>query len=222
MSPPGGVWGGSPKKGVSVNKKTMGDVRSSELRGIEQPMSAKERELLRRGYALFEHFHEQLHEEHEQMRDARRMRQLRQDERSTTSPTMSTLNSCVDNVVADQIDNMPQAVMIPEREETMQSAEEMTDVVGFALYHAGWPGKYQKIMEDAVVTGTGVAQVFWDDDAQDGEGMASVLCWHPEDFYPDPMYEDIQDGRACCAPGASPRALRAAAHENAQTAHIRA
>jgi hypothetical protein len=52
-------------------------------------------------------------------------------------------------------------------------------------------------MEDAVVTGTGVAQVFWDDDAQDGEGMASVLCWHPEDFYPDPMYEDIQDGRAC-------------------------
>ena len=180
-----------------MKKNSMGDVRQSELRGIEQPMSAKERELLRRGYALFEHFHEQLREEHEEMRDARRMRALRQDERSGTSPTMSTLNSCVDNVVADQIDNMPQAIMIPEREETMQSAEEMTDVVGFVLYHAGWPGKYQKIMEDAVVTGTGVAQIFWDDEAQDGEGMASVLCWHPEDFYPDPMYEDIQDGRAC-------------------------
>lgn len=180
-----------------MKRRNMGDVRSGELRGIEQPMSAKERELLRRGYTLFEHFHEQLREEHEEMRASRRMRQLRQDEKSGTSPTMSTLNSCVDNVVADQIDNMPQAMMIPEREETMKSAEEMTDVVGYVLYHAGWPGKYQRIMEDAVVTGTGVAQVFWDDDAQDGEGMASVLCWHPEDFYPDPMYEDIQDGRAC-------------------------
>ena len=114
-----------------MKKREMGDVRESELRGIEQPMSAKERELLRRGYALFEHFHEQLREEHEEMRAAREMRALRQDERSRTSPTMSTLNSCVDNVVADQIDNMPQAMMIPEREETMQSAEEMTDGGGY-------------------------------------------------------------------------------------------
>ncbi len=173
------------------------DVRESELRGIEQPMSERERELVRRGYALFEHFHEQLREEHEEMREARRMRALRQSERSGTSPAMTTLGSCVDNVVADQIDNMPEARMTPEREETMQSAQEMTDVVGFVLYHAGWPGKYQRIMEDAVVTGTGVAQVFWDEEMEDGEGMANVLCWHPEDFYPDPMYEDIQDGRAC-------------------------
>ena len=180
-----------------MKRRNMGDVRQGELRGIEQPMSAQERELVRRGYALFEHFREQLREEHEEMRQARLMRAIRQDERSGTSPAMSTLNSCVDNVVADQIDNMPQAMMIPEREETMESAEEMTDVVGFVLYHAGWPGKYQRIMEDAVVTGTGVAQVFWDDDAEDGAGMANVLCWHPEDFYPDPMYEDIQDGRAC-------------------------
>lgn len=174
-----------------------GDVRQSELRGIDQPMTGEERAILRRGYTLFEHFHEQLRAEHEEMRDARRMRMLAQSEKSGTSPAMSTLNSCVDNVVADQIDNMPEAKMIPEREETLQSAEEMGDVVGFVLYHAGWPGKYQRIMEDAVVTGTGVAQVFWDDELEDGEGMASVLCWHPEDFYPDPMYEDIQDGRAC-------------------------
>ena len=24
-----------------------------------------------------------------------------------------------------------------------------------------------------------------------------MLAWHPEDFYPDPMYEDIQQGRGC-------------------------
>ena len=178
--------------------ENMGDMRMSrELRRRDQAISIEEKALLARGYELFEFFHEQLREEHEEMRDARRMRQLTQADRSRTSPTLSTLQSCIDNVVADQIDNMPQALMIPEREETLKSAEEMTDVIGYVLYHAGWPGKYQRIMEDAVVTGTGVAQVFWDELLEDGEGMASVLCWHPEDFYPDPMYEDIQDGRAC-------------------------
>ena len=87
--------------------------------------------------------------------------------------------------------------MLPEREETARRAEEMDDVVSFVLYRAGWPGKYQTLMEDAIVTGTGVAQVFWDEDMEDGEGMVNVLAWHPEDFYPDPMYEDMQDGRGC-------------------------
>jgi hypothetical protein len=131
------------------------------------------------------------------MYQMRMMRSLRQGERSATAPLSNTLNSCADNVIADQIDNLPEARMVPEREETAQSAEEMTDVVSFVLYQAGWPGKYQRLMEDAVIAGTGVCQVFWDDEAMDGEGMVSVLAWHPEDFYPDPMVEDIQDGRAC-------------------------
>lgn len=199
--PRAGFGAAAPRKEFDMKRRrkdyALGDVQSGEMRGVEQPMSVKERELLRRGYALFEHFREQLVEQHEAMREARRMRMLEQNERSATSPAMSTLNSCVDNVIADQIDNMPEAVMSPEREETMDSAQEMTDVVGFVLHQAGFAGKYQQLMEDAVVAGTGVAQVFWDDDMEDGEGMANVLSWHPEDFFPDPMCENIQDGRAC-------------------------
>ena len=180
-----------------MQERTGDMTMSREMRRRDQPLSGEERALLRRGYELFEFFRSQLEEEHARMREARAMRQLQHGEKSRTSPAFSTLNSCIDNVVADQIDNMPQAEMIPEREETLKSAEEMSDVVGYALYHAGWPGKYQRIIEDAVVTGTGVAQVFWDDGLEDGEGMVSVLSWHPEDFYPDPLYEDIQDGRGC-------------------------
>lgn len=160
-----------------------------------QPLSDREKQLVRRAYALYRHFADRLRSEHEAMHDARAMRKLRHPERSGTSASMNTLNSCIDNVIADQIDNMPEARMAPEREETAQSAEELTDVVSYILYHAGWPGKYQKIMEDAVVTGTGIAEVFWDDESEDGDGMVNVLHWHPEDFYPDPMYENIQDGR---------------------------
>ena len=176
-----------------------GDVRMEDSpvgHGYEQPLDAKQKALVHRGYALFRFFYDPHREEHEEIRQARLMRRLRQEKRSKTSPAGSTLNSSLDNVIADQIDNMPEAVMVPEREETMKSAEEMTDIVSFVLYQSGWEGKYQKLMEDAAVAGTGVAEVFWDEDADNGEGMVNVMAWHPENFYPDPQYEDIQDGRA--------------------------
>ena len=178
----------------------VGDRREAARRwdaAENQPISEQERALVARAYALFDCFYDQLGEEHELMRKARMLRARKPDEQSQTAPTGNTLGSCVDNMIADQIDNLPEAVMLPEREETAQSAEEMDDVVSFVLYRAGWPGKYQTLMEDAIVAGTGVAQVFWDENLEEGEGMVNVLAWHPEDFYPDPMYEDIQDGRGC-------------------------
>lgn len=182
----------------SKKKTEPGDIRMQKRAGVcEQPLGEREKRLVQRAYALFDSFSEQLREEHEEMREARLMRQMQQSERSATSPSSNTLSSCVDNVIADQIDNMPEAQMIPEREETAASAEEMSDVVSYVLYHAGWPGKYQRLMEDAVVAGTGVAEVFWDESLENGEGMVNLLAWHPEDFYPDPMVEDLQDGRAC-------------------------
>lgn len=175
-----------------------GDIRLDPRELVkEQQLDAQEELLVSRMYSLFDHFKDKLRAVHDEMRDARSMRQLKQSDRSRTSPASNTMNSCIDNVIADQIDNMPEAVMVPEREETANTADEMTDVVSFVLYQSGWPGKFNQIMEDAAVTGTGVAQVFWNDDAMDGEGMADVIAWHPEDFYPDPMYENIQDGRAC-------------------------
>lgn len=182
------------------NKHPPGDIRTNvqdALIASEQPLSQREKELVRRAYSLYDKFRSDLREQHEEMRKARLMRQLRQDERSWTAPLSNTLNSCADNVIADQIDNMPEAKMYPERQETAQSADEMSDIVSFVLYQAGWPGKYQTLMEDAVVTGTGIAQVEWNDDAMDGDGLPDVTVWHPEDFFPDPQYENLQDGRGC-------------------------
>ena len=188
-----------PKK-AERSRHPPGDIRTQDQDSLiigEQPLKERERELVRRAYSLYEKFRSDLREEHEEMRRARLMRQLRQYEQSKTAPLSNTLNSCVDNVIADQIDNMPEAKMYPERQETAQSAEEMSDIVSFVLYQAGWPGKYQQLMEDTVVTGTGIAQVVWNEDAMDGEGLPDVTVWHPEDFYPDPQYENLQDGRGC-------------------------
>ena len=93
----------------------------------KQPLPPGGRELVRRGYRLYEHFRSQLRAEHDEMRSARAMRQLRQDEKSGTAPASNTLNSCIDNVIADQIDNMPEAKLVPEREETANSAMTVRD-----------------------------------------------------------------------------------------------
>ena len=84
----------------------------------EQPLGEKERELKEQAERLFAFFEEKLRAEHAQMHEAREMRARRQSERSATSPAGNTLGSCIDNAVADQIDNMPEAKMAPEREET--------------------------------------------------------------------------------------------------------
>lgn len=184
---------------MAKKKNPPGDARLPPERHDmgEQPLGLEEKALVRRAYELYRVFRDKLLVEHEEMREARLMRQLRQAEKSRTAPASNTLNSCADNVIADQIDNMPEAKLVPEREETAQSAEELSDVIAYILYQARWPDTYQTIMEDAVITGTGIAQVCWDDDMEDGDGMVNVIPWHPEDFYPDPMYEDLQDGRAC-------------------------
>ena len=183
---------------MAKRKKDAAQPTRCPERGVAaQPLGEAEQRLVRRAYELFERFQSGLAEAHEEMRQARRIRQKRMSGQSATAPAGNTLDSCMDNVIAEQVDNLPEAQMLPEREETAQSAEEMSDVVSYVLYQAGWPGKYQTLMEDAVVTGTGVAQVFWDEEAEDGAGMVNVLAWHPEDFYPDPAAESIQDGRAC-------------------------
>lgn len=182
---------------IDTTKNRMpGDVqiRPEDIDPDAQPLSDRERYLVERAYNLFEFFREKLDEEHTEMREARYNRQMRSGG-NYYAPLSNTLNSCIDNVIADQIDNMPEAKMLPEREDTAQSAEEIADIVAYILYHANFGDVYATILEDSVVTGTGIAQVFWDDDMEDGEGMVNVMAIHPEDFYPDPAYENIQDGR---------------------------
>ncbi|WP_102410373.1 hypothetical protein [Beduinella massiliensis] len=112
------------------------------------------------------------------------------------TPRLNTLNATVDNVVADQMDNLPEAKMMPERPELQESADILTDVVRYALYQSAFDEQYAQLMEDCAVTGSGVLQIFWDEELDDGRGMARCERWDMESFYPDPMFSDIQEGRA--------------------------
>ena len=161
-----------------------------------QALSAEDEAILKQGLSLFEEFRGKHRNVHEQARLCRRLRALQDDTLPRETPRLNTLNATVDNVVADQMDNLPEAKMMPERPELQESADILTDVVRYALYQSAFDEQYAQLMEDCAVTGSGVLQIFWDEELDDGRGMARCERWDMESFYPDPMFSDIQEGRA--------------------------
>lgn len=109
---------------------------------------------------------------------------------------LQTLKSTINNCVADQMDNTPEALMLPERPEVESIASEMTDVVRFILDMNGYETFHRRRVEDFFISGTSVTQIGWDEDMDNGEGNISVIRVPIENIVWDPEAEDIQDARA--------------------------
>lgn len=174
-------------------------IEQETSRSQEQPKTEKQRKLVERAQMLFRAFYDEAMPRRTRFAEYRRIRALEEDVfENGTAPKLNVLGSMIDTVVADQMDNPLEALMIPERpdEETVRSADDITDVVRFALDQCGWDAQYRKLMEDTATLGTGVAEVLWEADADDGRGLVRAMRVKPENFFPDPAYENIQDGRA--------------------------
>lgn len=142
---------------------------------------------------------------HERAREARRIlllqdpkqdaetRGRRKDKRTLQ---LQTLKSTFNNCIADQMDNMPEALMLPETSDLQPVAEDMTDVVRYILAQNDYESMHRKRCEDCFATGTAVTQVVWDEDMSGGRGEVAVLRWPVEAFLWDPAAENIQDARA--------------------------
>lgn len=163
----------------------------------EQQLTEKERRVVDRGRRLFRLFWNQSQERREEYRTFREMRRLQDAQvKNQTAPRLNVLNSTIDTIIADQMDNPLEAVMAPEREETMRDAEIMTDVVRYCLDRSAWDEEYARIMEDVCVLGTAFVEVAWDEEADGGQGLAVARHVRTETIYTDPAYAEIQDGRA--------------------------
>lgn len=173
------------------------DMRFIAMSPEDQDITQEQRERIAEAYRLFESFYSALEPRHMQMREFRDIRKMEDRTlRNEEMPTLNTLNSTLDNVIADQMDNLPAAVALPETPEKEEAADVMTDVIRYALDASGFEDEYARAMEDSAVTGTGAMQAYWDGEMERGDGMASVQAVRPENLYPDPYYEDWQDGRA--------------------------
>ena len=168
-------------------------------------MTQNEQRLCEEAYGRLRVWREGCREMHDRAREARSILLLqdpRQDAESRSrrqnkhTLQLQTLKSTFNNCVADQMDNMPEAVMLPEHKALEGVAEDLTDVVRSIMMQNGYESLHRRRVEDCFTTGTAVTQVAWDADMDGGRGNVAVIRWPIEAFLWDPAAENIQDARA--------------------------
>lgn len=164
-----------------------------------------EKKLLEEAYGRLKIWRDSCQEIHERAKEARSILLLqdpKQDPetkgRRTDKRTLQlqTLKSTFNNCVADQMDNMPEALMLPETKDLEEVAEDLTDVVRFIMARNNYESLHRRRVEDCFATGTAVTQVAWDPDMDGGKGNVAVIRWPVEAFLWDPSADNIQDARA--------------------------
>lgn len=168
----------------------------------DQELSIEDRELLDTIYERLEIFEEENRPYHDAAREAREIVRLR-DPKQDTGKTdkkilqLQTLKSTINNVVADQMQNMPEPKLLPETPDKELLARDLQDIVHYILYTLNdYESIHQRRAEDFYETGTSVIQVAWDPAMNRGKGDIAVLRWPIEAFLWDPQAEDIQEARA--------------------------
>lgn len=168
-----------------------------------QPLTPDERALTAEAYKFLRIFRDGCREYHEKIRDNReivRMKDPYQDtgKKHEGEPRMlqlQTLKSTFNNCVADQLDNMPEAALLPERPGLEEVAEDMSDVVRFVFNQNGYEELHRRRVEDYFI-GTALTQIVWDADMDGGKGNVAIDRWPIESFLWDPQEPDIQNARA--------------------------
>lgn len=168
-------------------------------------MSMDENRLKEEAYSRLRIWRDGCREMHERAKEARSILLLqdpRQDAQTASrrkdkrTLQLQTLKSTFNNCVADQMDNMPEAIMLPETQELEKVAEDLTDVVRFVMTQNNYETLHRRRVEDCFCTGTSVTQVAWDADMDGGRGNVALIRWPVEAFLWDPAAESLQDGRA--------------------------
>jgi hypothetical protein len=169
----------------------------------DQQLNEAEKELLSTAYRRLEIWRNGCQKYHEAAKEARAVYRLAdpwQDLPNTPAEQktlqLQTLKSTVNNCIADQMDNMPEATMAPERPGLEETATDLTDVVRFILDQNDYEAIHRRRVEDFFVTGSSVTQVCWDEDMDGGKGDVALIRWPLEAFLWDPFAETIQSARA--------------------------
>ena len=171
----------------------------------EQILDEKDQELVKEVYERLDIFEQACKPYHDKAKVAREIVHCRDPYQDTAEevekygPTLQlhTLKSTFNNCVADQMQNMPEAKLLPETPDAQQAVEDLQDLVHHAVYVVNnYSATHRRIAEDYYGPGTAVIQVAWDPDLNFGKGDVAIIRWPVEAFLWDPQAENIQDARA--------------------------
>lgn len=164
-----------------------------------------DRKLVEEAYGRLQIWRDNCKEIHDRAKESRKILLLqdpkqdiltksRRKDKKTTQ--LQTLKSTFNNCVADQMDNMPEALMIPETKEMTEVAEDLTDIVRFVMAKNNYEAIHRRRVEDCFATGTSVTQIAWDDDMDNGHGNVAIFRWPIENFLWDAAADNLQESRA--------------------------
>ena len=121
--------------------------------------------------------------------------------RNDRKPRMATpmITSCIENIKADLMDEMPEAVILPDTagDAPQITAKVLTKVVEQELDACDWEGEYVKGVQDFLQDGWCVFEAGHDPLMNNGLGGAFIHHVMNKNFMVDPQTPNLQDGRAC-------------------------
>lgn len=166
-----------------------------------QKLTREEKALVDLIYERLRIWNDGCKEIHERAKTARKVLLLEdpeQDKAGSKHKTLQlqTLVSTFNNCVADQMDNVMEAVMTPETPELQEVADDLNDIVRFVYEQNDYQAYHRQRVIDYLCTGTSVCEIMWDENMNFGKGEIRLSRVPIEQFLWDPAESDIQNARA--------------------------
>ncbi len=169
---------------------------------ITKEQAAGEKAVAERAGALFFTFRNAYAAEWRRLEDCERM--YRGDhwhgvpvkDRNEPRPVTPILQSTVENVAADLMEQTPRAVIRPESAADGRIAAVVEAVIRRNHDEGAYAVEYQRLVHDLLVGGYCVQEVGYDTTLNNGLGGAFIRQAEPRGILFDPLVTDIQKGRA--------------------------
>ena len=160
------------------------------------------RQLCERAYKLFDEFRSAYRQEWLRLENNERI--YRGDhwydvpvtDEHEPRPVTPIIQSTVENVSADLMDQVPEAHIRPECGADSHVAQVVEAVIRRNHDVAGYPVEYQKLVHDLLVGGYCVQEVGYDPSLNSGLGGAFIRHVDDRSILFDPLCDDMQEGRA--------------------------
>lgn len=105
------------------------------------------------------------------------------------------LYNCIENKLADMMDNFPSPNILPREEGDREEAKRLSMIVPVILDGCGFEETYRSVCACKLKHGTGIYGVFWDARKNGGLGDVDVRKVRPVNFFAEPGVTDVQASR---------------------------
>ena len=120
---------------------------------------------------------------------------MRKKQKEQVEPTSAWLFNTIANKHADAMDSFPSAAILPREEGDIEQAKLLSSVLPVILDECGFEEVYSGVMDDKLISGTGVYGVFWNAAALNGLGEVEIKQADVINLFWDSGITDIQQSR---------------------------